>query len=300
MEIEFARTFLAVAAAGNFVAAAERLHVTQSTVSARIQTLESQLGARLFRRGRGGAELTTAGVRFLRHAKALVRTLEQARHEVGLPDGFQGSLTLAGRIALWEGFLPLWSGWMRRAAPEIALRLEIGFEEGMMQGLVQGSIDIGVMYTPERRTALAIERLFDETLVLISGDPARPWPDPAYVHVDWGPEFYAQFSTAFPGVPAPSLHANIGWLGVQQMRANGGSAYLPLRMVRDELAAGRMHRIPGAPEFPLPAYMVYPLDREDPLLAQALKGLRQLAGEEMRSAEQWHDGSTASHAPSMP
>ena len=58
MDIEFARTFLAVVAAGNFVGAAARLHITQSTVSARIQTLESRMGARLFRRGRGGAELT--------------------------------------------------------------------------------------------------------------------------------------------------------------------------------------------------------------------------------------------------
>lgn len=77
MEIEFARTFLTVAAADNFVAAAERLHVTQSTVSARIQALENQLCAKLFRRGRGGAELTPAGQRFLRHAKNLVRTLSR-------------------------------------------------------------------------------------------------------------------------------------------------------------------------------------------------------------------------------
>ena len=55
---------------------------------------------------------------------------------------------------------------MRRSAPEVALRLEIGFEEGMMQGLVQGTLDIGVMYTPERRPGLGIERLFDEPLVL--------------------------------------------------------------------------------------------------------------------------------------
>jgi len=41
---ELARTFLTVVAAGNFVAAAERLHVTQSTVSARIRALEEQLG----------------------------------------------------------------------------------------------------------------------------------------------------------------------------------------------------------------------------------------------------------------
>jgi LysR family transcriptional regulator, flagellar master operon regulator len=283
MEIEFARTFLAVAAAGNFVAAAEHLHVTQSTVSARIQTLETQLGVRLFSRGRGGAELTPAGQRFLRHAKTLVRTLEQARHDMGLPDGFQGSLTLSGRIALWEGFLPRWAGWMRRTAPEVALRLEIGFEEGIMQGLVQGTLDVGVLYTPERRPGLGIERLFDETLVLAGTDPACPWPDPGYVQVDWGPEFYAQFSAAFPHNPPPALHANIGWLGLQWMAANSGSAYLPRRMLRDALEQGRLIAIPKAPSFLITAYMVYPLDRrQDPLLEQALEGLRRLGAEERR------------------
>ncbi len=114
MDTEFARTFLAVVAAGNFVGAAQRLHVTQSTVSTRIQTLERQLGTPLLRRGRGGAELTPAGQRFLRHAKSLVRTTEQARHDVGLPEGYSGTLTLRGRIALWDGLLPQWSEWMRK------------------------------------------------------------------------------------------------------------------------------------------------------------------------------------------
>ena len=54
MDTELARTFLTVVAAGNFVSAAERLHVTQSTVSARIRTLEEQLGCRLFTRNKAG------------------------------------------------------------------------------------------------------------------------------------------------------------------------------------------------------------------------------------------------------
>ena len=52
METKLARTFLTVIATGNFVSAAERLHVTQSTVSARIRTLEEQLGCSLFVRNK--------------------------------------------------------------------------------------------------------------------------------------------------------------------------------------------------------------------------------------------------------
>ena len=280
MDIEFARTFLAVAAAGNFVGAAERLHVTQSTVSARIQTLEAQMGARLFRRGRAGAELTAAGQRFLRHAKTLVRTLEQARHEVSLPSGFSGGLTLSGRIALWDGFLPRWVDWMRAHVPDVSLRLEIGFEEGIMQGLVQGTVDIGVMYTPERRPGLAVEHLFDEAMVLVTSNPARPWPDPGYIHVDWGPEFHAQFGARFPEMATSARTANIGWLALQLIQSLGGSAYLPVRMVRDAIEEGRLWRVQVSPLITMPVYMVFPMDRDEPHLARAVQRLRLLGAEE--------------------
>ncbi|HNQ04093.1 MAG TPA: LysR family transcriptional regulator [Thiobacillaceae bacterium] len=280
MDTELARTFLAVAAAGNFVGAAERLHVTQSTVSVRIQTLEAQMGARLFRRGRGGAELTSAGQRFLRHAKALLRTLEQARHEVRLPSGFSASLTLSGRIALWEGFLPQWADWMRASQPDISLRLESGFEEDIMLGLSQGSVDIGVMYTPEHRPALAVERLFDESLVLVSSDPSRHWPDPGYIHVDWGTEFHIQFAARFPELDTSARTANIGWLGMQLILAHGGSGYFPERMARRFINQGRLWRLEESPLITLSAYMVFPLDRDDPALLKGVARLRELGAEE--------------------
>lgn len=282
MDTELARTFLAVAATGNFVAAAGRLHVTQSTVSARIHTLETTLGARLFQRGRNGAELTPAGKRFLRHAKHLVRTVEQAVHDVGLPQGFRDVLTLSGRIALWEGFLPHWVDWMRKAAPDVSLRLEIGFEADIMQGLIEGTVDIGVMYTPTSRPGLTVEPLFDETLLLVTSDLARGWPDEGYIHIDWGPEFHAQFSDHHPEVPAPTLVANIGWLGVQQLLTYGGSGYFPQRLVRHYLEAGQLWHLPGSPQVRLPSWMVFPRDSEgdSPTLNIALDGLRTLAREE--------------------
>lgn len=280
MDVEHARTFLAIAAAGNFVGAAGRLHVTQSTVSARIQTLELQLGARLFRRGRGGAELTAAGQRFMKYAKTLVKTAEQARHEVSLPSGFCGSLTLSGRNALWEDFLPQWADWMRINVPDVSLRLETGHEEGIMLGLVQGTIDIGVMYTPEHRPGLAVEHLFDEALVLVTRNPARPWPDPDYVHVDWGPEFHAQFCSRFPAMEISALGANIGWIALQLLKSKGGSTYLPRRTVREAIEQGRLWRVHDGPLISMPVYMAFPMDRDEAHLARAVEHLRFLGAEE--------------------
>ena len=56
MDTELARTFLTVIATGSFVDAAQRLCVTQSTVSARIQRLEEELGAELFARNKAGEQ----------------------------------------------------------------------------------------------------------------------------------------------------------------------------------------------------------------------------------------------------
>ena len=280
MDIEFARTFLAVAAAGNFVGAAQRLHVTQSTVSMRIQALESRLGVVLFERGRSGAHLTPARRRFLRHANTLVRTLEQACHEVGLPAGFRGSLTLRGRIALWDGFLPQWVARMRASHPDISLHMEVGFEEDIMQALVQGTVDVGVLYTPENRPGLGIERLFEENLVLVATEPGRPWPDPGYIHMDWGAEFHAQFGTAFPDLAAPAITANIGWLVMQQILHCGGSGYFPWRITRDLVEAGELWLMEGRLSFTLPAYMVYPVERDEETLSVALDALRALGAEE--------------------
>jgi DNA-binding transcriptional LysR family regulator len=279
METELARTFLTVVAAGNFVSAAERLHVTQSTVSARIHTLEEQLGCSLFIRNKAGTRLTAAGRQFQKHAAILVRTVERARHDVGIAAGYRGTLAVGGRFGLWEGLLLEWLPLMRRLAPDISVRAEIGFEEDLMQGLVEGRINIGVMYTPQSRPGLAVERLLEERLVLVSTEAeGGSQPDEGYVYVDWGAEFYAQHSVHFPEYAGAGVVASVGWLGLQHiLQGGGGSGYFPLRLVAPHLESGRLHRRPLAPEFRLPAYAVYPDDPASEVVGLALGAMRQIA-----------------------
>jgi DNA-binding transcriptional LysR family regulator len=279
MDIEQARTFLAIAAHGSFVAAAERLHVTQSTVSARIRQLESDLGVRLFVRNRAGASLTPSGRRFLRHAKTLVLTVEQARHDLGLPGRFRGTVRVGARIALWDGFLPRWVAWLRRTEPDVALQCEIGFEEDLMRRMQQGTLDIALMYTPTHAPELIVEHLFDDTLVMISSRPDTRWPGEDYILVDWGPGFHAWQRETWPDLDRPPRTVNIGWLAVQLMLASGGSCYLPRRMAAPLAATGRLYLVAEAPEYAHPAYMVFPRQIDDDLLPPALEGLRRLARE---------------------
>jgi len=277
MDIDQIRTFLSVAANGSFMEAANRLYVTQSTVSTRIQRLEAYLGVPLFVRNRSGATLTLQGRRFLRHAKSLLLTLEQARHDIGLPNRFRASITIGGRIALWEGLLLKWIGFIRMQVPDISIRSEIGFEEDLMRSLIEGSMDIGMMYTPQHSPGLQVEHLFDETLALLTTDPDRPWPNDDYIYVDWGPGFYAQHSNSYPNLERPAQVVNIGWLAVQLIINNGGSSFLPIRIAEPLIKTGKLFHIAGSPQFKLPAYMVSPRDNDSVALQQVLDHIRSLA-----------------------
>jgi LysR family transcriptional regulator, flagellar master operon regulator len=281
METELARTFLTVVAAGNFISAAERLHVTQSTVSARIRTLEEQLACALFVRNKAGTVLTPAGRQFQKHAVSLVRIVEQARQDVGIPIGYRAVLAIGGRIGLWENLLLRWLRLMQESAPDVSIRAEIGFEEDLMQRLIEGRIDIGVMYTPQSRPGLNVELLLEERLVFVSSSPtSEPKPGKDYVYIDWGPEFYAKHSVSFPEFVSPGLLVNIGWLGLQHILENGGSGYFPVRLVRSYLENGRLHLVRDAPQFRHPAYVVHSTEGEGDLIQTAVAGMREIAARE--------------------
>ena len=261
MDTELARTFLAVVDTGNFISASDRLHVSQSTVSTRIHSLERELGCALFVRNKGGTHLTAAGRQFQRHATTLVRTIEQARHDVGISRGFNKTLVVGGRIGLWEEFLLRWLPQMQRNNPEIAIRADSALEPELMQGLIEGRIDIGVMYTPQSRPGLKVEQLFEERLVMVSSRRnALPEPGTDYIYVDWGREFYARHSTSFPNFTGQSLSVNIGWLALRHLLDIGGTAYLPLRIAQPHLATGALHQVSNAPSFFMPAYVVHAVD----------------------------------------
>ncbi len=280
MDISLARTFLAVAEAGSFMEAASRLHVTQSTVSSRIKALEIQVGKALLARSKAGAALTPAGQQFHKHALALVRVWEHARLEVGLSEEHRDHLAAGGQASLWEGFMLQWAGWMRDNIPDIAVSGAIGSSAALMDQLIEGTLDLAVMYRPANRPGLIIEHLFDEELVLVAGAHSherRPRSD--YVFVNWGPEFKADHALAFPELLYPGLTLDIGMLSVSYLLDKRASGYFPIRAARPYLESGALRLVKKAPRFLYPAYVVYPEDRDEEAYEPILDGLRKIAAE---------------------
>ncbi|MBA1147912.1 LysR family transcriptional regulator [Ectothiorhodospiraceae bacterium WFHF3C12] len=275
MDTEYARTYLMVVTAGSFYLAAERLHVSQSTVSTRIRSLEDRLGVQLFARKKSGVELTQAGRRFHKHAASLVRTVEAARHELGVPEAYEDSVTVGGRFGLWDGLLTVWLARIQTQLPGLSVRAQVGFEEDLMHGLAEGQIDIALMYTPQSRPGLIVEPLLEERLVRVSShgrEDAAVGDD--YVFVDWGADFRAAHSVSFPEFAGAGVTASIGWLALELISRRGGGGYFPLRLVRPHLARRELRLVKGAPEFSLTAYVVYPRERRSEKIEYALEGIR--------------------------
>jgi DNA-binding transcriptional LysR family regulator len=278
MDINLARTFLEIVSSRSFAQAAEQLHITQTAVSARVKTLEDLLGRKLFVRNKAGASLTAAGEQFVRHAMTLVQVWEQARHQMTVPPGRRALITVGCEISLWHPLLLDWLIWMREGAPDLALRTEVGVADDLLERVAHGALDIAIAYAPRQRPGLRIELLIEEKLVLVTTAPGAPAPAAAdYVYVDWGPEFSAQHSLAFPGLSSSGVSSSLGPLGLEYLLTVGGAGYFRQNVVYSHVQAGRLHRVPGAPEFLYPAYAVYAADADLALLAPALAGLRQVA-----------------------
>ncbi len=280
MKIDHIRTFLEITSCGNFNRAAENLHVTQSTVSARIKTMEDRFGRMLFKRGHSGVELTSAGQHFREYALNIQRLWQQAQQRISLPESFSQGIGLGTQVSLWESLVLEWIPWMRNNANHVAIHVEADYSPSLMRQLSDGLLDIGVMYEPRQTPGLVIEDLLEETLLLVATDQREltdGWIED-YVFVDWGEAFRRRHGEAFPNMDTPAISVGLGSLGLEYIRQNGGSGYFPMRLVQPPLEQGVLFLVEGAPEMKRPAYMVYPeIARFQETLELALGGLREIA-----------------------
>jgi DNA-binding transcriptional LysR family regulator len=281
MDTELARTFLEIVSTRSFVQAAERLNVSQTTVSARVRTLEERLGRQLFIRNKSGASLTAAGEQFLRYAPSFVQLWQRMRHQVAVPPGHRSLLVIGGEVSLWEPLVLEWTLWMRRTLPEIALRVRVDVPWDLIDQVASGLVDAAVMYAPPHRPGLRVDLLLDEKLVLVTTDPkAGPIDAARFVAVDWGPDFSREYASSFPDAVGPGVSFDLGPLALSYILGAGGSGYFRMHAVEEHLASGRLHLVPGMPQFSYPIYVVSSTDSDDAFLGPALAGLRAIASTE--------------------
>ena len=233
-----------------------RLNVTQSTVTARLDVLEEGLGQKLLVRSRRGAELTKAGFVFLRHAELVTQAWDQARKAVGLPRGFSGMFSFACHFDLWDRAGSEWLERVRKDQSDLALEAWSGDLADLKRWLLSGLVDAALAPEPLSGAELTSAEIGQDRLVLVSTMPraAMAW-DPAYIYVDLGPEFRRQHSLTWPVEQTAHMTFGTSRWALDYLLEKGGSAYLPWRLAETYLGDGRLHAVAGAPEFSRPLHL---------------------------------------------
>jgi LysR family hca operon transcriptional activator len=173
MELRHLRYFVAVAEAGNLtVAAEERLHTSQPSLSRQIRDLESELGAQLLTRRARGIELTPAGRAFLDHARLVLSQVDaasEAARRVAHPNkpcftmGF-----LTGHELKW---MPEALRILRDELPNIDVMISSQYSPLLADGLSKGKIDAAFLRRERGLPDLAFRLLVKEPLmVILPGD----------------------------------------------------------------------------------------------------------------------------------
>jgi DNA-binding transcriptional LysR family regulator len=208
----------------------------------------------------------------------MVRVWQQAQLQVSLADQHPEHVSVGAPLSLWSGFLLKWASGLRIQIPGIAVSATAGASAVLSQRLIEGTLDLAIMYRPSPPPGLTIEHLFDEEFVLVSSAKAtarRGVND--YLLVDWGIDFVQDHAAAFPEHANPAISLDLGPMGLDYLLANECSGYFPARMVRKLIANGRVREPKRARKFVYPVYMVYPETRNEEAYEPILRGLRRAA-----------------------
>lgn len=283
MDTTLVKTFLEVVSSKSFVGAAERLFVSQSAVSLRIKSLEEQLGRQVFIRSKSGITLTPAGRQLMRYANSFLLVWEEAKQQVAVPEKFEDVLVVAGEQGLWERLLIRWLPLAAEQLPTIAFRAEIARSDRITRQMVEGTIDMAVMYNPRIRPGINIEHLFDDNMMMVSTLPDTVDIDEDYIFVDWGEEFTAFHASLFPDYDHPRMTFNLGQVTLNYLLNNGGSAFMPTRLVTPFIEAGKLYRVEEIASFYFPVHVAWRSQVKARIIEQALATLKKITAQSLNN-----------------
>ena len=257
MNLSALKTFLTIVEAGSLVNASERLFVSQSTVTSRLQSLEADIGQSLFRRKKTGVTLTAAGIKFKRYAEAMMDLWHQAQQETSLPDGVSSVCNLGCHHDLWEGIGRDLSNNLHRYYPEMALSFMSGQHDQLDQWLATGLIDAALTYRPVSQQHQTIHKLSTEQLILVATKPNNPMRfDPGYIYFDAGQDFGRKHAAAYTDAGIAKVSFSCAMWALDYLLDQGGSVYLPEHLVMPLVECEKLFLVESAPTFSRTAYLI--------------------------------------------
>lgn len=175
LEIRHLRYFLAVAEAGSFSRAADRLGISQPSVSQQMRDLEAELRVSLFQRRGKRILLTPTGLVFQEHARAILRQVESLLQDLTLePDQVRGSLHIGVVPILNVALIPHLLGLFTAEHPGVSLIVEEISSTEIETALEEGRMDVGLGFLTRHSPNLHYERLCEDAFALVVAE-SHPW-----------------------------------------------------------------------------------------------------------------------------
>ncbi len=249
MNIEWIETFLDVLETQNFNDSAERLGITQSTVSHRIQKLENVLNVRLFQRGRSGANLTIEGKRFEAFARTIRHDWSQALNVVPKSSDFRSRL----RIGIQYDVAKIGAGkileLLRTLYLDTMIYVEVDYSRQIMRDIERGDLDFAIVYTPNAREDIHCESLGYIDYAMVSTAPVHINSIVAedYTFPNISPAFSYAHQQALPHLVDTPLECGQSDSLFQFLRDLGGASYLAKKFAHEKVAAGDVYWVKDAP-----------------------------------------------------
>ena len=170
MELRHLRYFDAIAETLNFTRAAERLHVTQSTLSHQIKQLEDELGTPLFDRSGKQVRMTEAGEILRSHMTPALEQIDLGLQAMRTPaEAVTGSIRLGTTPSFNTRMVPQCVATFLNHYPSVQGNVEELAAAKILQRLRSGHLDMAVSYPPGDSSELWFEPLYNEELRLVVG-----------------------------------------------------------------------------------------------------------------------------------
>jgi DNA-binding transcriptional LysR family regulator len=247
---------------GSFQAAANKLNVTQPTISLRIRELEKLLDARVFEHRRSAIQLTPPGAVLLQYAERGIELFDEMAERLKTHDPLRGLLRLGSADMFAMTSLPAILRRLEALFPRLKIELTVDHSVMLNQLLASGQLDVGFLNNPKPTKNIAIEKLSTLEVAWVSGAPQHigkkilepsdfagrtiyspPRPSPlSEMIVNW-------FAEANQKLPPVSTCNNISVIA--RLLANGnGMGTLPVNVIAQELQSGMLVRYRARPALP--------------------------------------------------
>lgn len=257
MNLANLQTFVSIVEEGSLVRASERLNVTQSTVTARLKALETEIGQVLLHRDKSGVSLTPAGAKLLKYAQVISGLWRQARRETALPDGLEAVCTLGCHTGLWRSGGSDLLRLIEDRRPNMALSVLSGGEDDLDGWLADGLVDIVLTHRVNLRGGLTVYDLPPQKIALFGARPGMsPTGNPDYVFVDHGEEFLRAHGEAYHDAGTARIEFNDQALALDYILRAGGQAYFAADVVKAHVDEGRLFEVECAPRYARKRHLV--------------------------------------------